>query len=78
MDLPLAIPLSRDITDANNDFLTKDVSGQEIMDTIKQINCLKAPGLDSMQTIFYQNNWDILGSPYVKWSDLFVIWAKIE
>lgn len=43
-----------------DDYLTKDVSNQEILDAIKQISPLKALGPDGMQAIFYQKNWDIV------------------
>lgn len=39
-----------------DDYLTKDVSNQEILDAIKQISPLKALGPDGMQAIFYQKN----------------------
>lgn len=56
-----AIPLSRDIIDVDNEFLTKDVTNEDILETIKHINPLKAPSPDGMKVIFYQKNWDIVG-----------------
>lgn len=47
-----AIPLSNDTV--GNEFLTKDISDQEILDAIKQINPLKAPSPEGMQVIFYK------------------------
>lgn len=52
----LAIPFSTDISDTDNKFLTKEVTDQEILDAIKQINPLKAPGPDGMPAVFYQKN----------------------
>lgn len=33
--------------------ISKDVSNQEILEAIKQMSPLKAPGPDGMQAIFY-------------------------
>lgn len=49
------IPLSRDITESENEFLTKQDTDDEIFKAVKQINSLKAPGPNVMQAVFYQN-----------------------
>lgn len=51
-----AILLCRVFTDANNEFLTKNVINEEILEAVKQINPLKAPGLNDTQAIFFQKN----------------------
>lgn len=43
-----AFALSRDISDTYNEVLTKDVSDQEILDAVKQINPLKALSPEGM------------------------------
>lgn len=55
INLEQAIPLSKDITESNNDRLTMDVSSKEILEAMKQINPPKAPGPNGIQAIFYQN-----------------------
>lgn len=49
-----AIPLSRGISAADNEYLTKEITEEEILGVVKQINPLKAPGLDELQAIFYK------------------------
>lgn len=51
-----AIPLSQDIIEAINECLTREVTDEEIFDTLKQINLIKSPGPNSMQAIFYQTS----------------------
>lgn len=57
-----AILLSRDITDANNEFLMKDITDEKTLEAVKQINTLKAPGPRWYVSFFYQKNRDIVGS----------------
>lgn len=40
--------------EADNDILTAEVFDEEILEGMKQINPLKAPGPDDMQAVFYQ------------------------
>lgn len=61
------ISLSRDITEAESEFLTKDVINEEILEAAKQMNPLRAPGPDGMQAIFYQKTWGIVESMCVIW-----------
>lgn len=58
--------MSRDVIYADNEFLTNEVTDEEIFETVKQINPLKAPDPHSMQDIFYQKNWDIIGKSVCK------------
>lgn len=55
-----AIPFSTDISDTDNDFLTKEVRDQEILDAVKHISPLKALGPNGMLAVCYQKNWDIV------------------
>lgn len=36
--------------------ITMEVSDEEILETLKQVNPLKAPGLGGMQAIFYHKS----------------------
>lgn len=58
-NLNYALPFPTDVLETDNDFLTNNVTDQEILDAIKQINPLKAPVPDDMLAILYQKNWDI-------------------
>lgn len=49
------IPLS-EISEDGNAFLTREVTNQEILDTLKQISPMEVPGPDGMPVIFYQKN----------------------
>lgn len=55
------IPLSRYITDIDNEWLTRDVTEEETRQIVNQINPLKALGPDDMHAIFYQKCWLIIG-----------------
>lgn len=46
------IPLSRDITVSDNEWLTTDATEREVQQVVKQINPLKASGPDVMHAIF--------------------------
>lgn len=54
--------LSKYINDVDNEFLTKEVTDEEIVEALKQINPLKTSGLDGIQAIFYHKNWIIVGT----------------
>lgn len=56
-----AVPLSKDIMEANNDLWTKDVLDEEILEVVKQYDFPKTPNPDRMQDIFYQKYWDVVG-----------------
>lgn len=56
-----AIPLSKDITEVDNEFLMKEVTNEEILKVVKQINPLKASDPDGIRSIFYPKNWDVVG-----------------
>lgn len=49
-----AIPMSRNISIANNEWLTRETSNEEIRSTVNRISPLKDLGPNDMQTIFYQ------------------------
>lgn len=49
----LAIPLPKDIIEADTDVFIMEVSAQEISETAKQIEPLKVSGLNVMQAISY-------------------------
>lgn len=66
-----AIPMSVDVSDMDNVFLTREVLDQEIHEDVKQLSPLKASSLDGMLAIFYQKNWDIVGKQFVEWLDRF-------
>lgn len=57
-----AIPLTRNITKANNELQTVEVADAEIFEAMKQINPLKASGTYGIQAIFYHKYWDIIGT----------------
>ncbi|XP_057760081.1 uncharacterized protein LOC130980412 [Arachis stenosperma] len=40
----------------------RNISADEIKDSLFSIGALKAPGKDGMQAIFYQNKWDLIGT----------------
>lgn len=48
-----SILLSRDITEADNEWLIMDVKDEEIFEAKRQINPLKTLCPDGMQAIFY-------------------------
>lgn len=50
----MTIPLSRNISDADNDRLP-EVIMEEVLRAVKQIYPLKATGPDGMHVVFYQN-----------------------
>lgn len=56
-----AISFSKDIIEADNKFLTKHVTDEEIFAIVKQMNPCKAPGPDGMRANFYQKCWNIVG-----------------
>lgn len=56
-----AIPLSRQVTEADNVFLTMDISDEEIYELVKQFHPLKAPGSDDMQVVLFQKSWIVIG-----------------
>lgn len=47
-----AIPLSSDITDADNEFLTKEVPNNEILQVKKQMDPFEAPGPEGQRYRF--------------------------
>lgn len=49
------------------DFLGKPVANEKIKKTLFDINPLKAPNNDGYQEIFFQTQWDIVGSSVFKW-----------
>lgn len=55
-----SIPLSREINEANNKLLTREVTDEEIYEVVKQIHTLKAPSPNGMQAVSYQNRWNII------------------
>uniref|UniRef100_A0A803PKW7 CCHC-type domain-containing protein n=1 Tax=Cannabis sativa TaxID=3483 RepID=A0A803PKW7_CANSA len=44
-----------------NDILLKEFTAQDIQDALSNINALKAPGVDGMSRIFYENHWTVIG-----------------
>lgn len=67
-----AISLSSDIKEENNEFLTKEVTDEEIFYVVRQIYPLKALGVDGMQAIFYQKLGILLVSMSLKWWNHFL------
>lgn len=61
---------TRDLTEADNDTLTMDVSDEEILEAVKQMNAFKAPGPDGIQATFYIKSWNIIGNRCAIWFDL--------
>lgn len=61
-----AIPFPPDISNADNDLLTREVTDDEILNAVKQISPLKALGSDGMLVLFYQKNWDLVGRSVCK------------
>lgn len=59
-DISSMIPLSRDITDLDNERLIVEATDEEIYQAVTQTNPLKAPGPDGMHAIFYQKYWHIV------------------
>lgn len=59
-DISSMIPLSRDITDLDNERLIAEATDEEIYQAVTQTNPLKAPGPDGMHAIFYQKYWHIV------------------
>lgn len=55
-----AIPLSTNISNIDPGFLTKEVTDEEILNAVKQISPLEAPGSDGVLAVFYQKNWDLV------------------
>lgn len=51
------IPLSKDISTAANEMLAIEISDEEILYALKQINPLKAPSPNDIQDIFYHKSW---------------------
>ena len=49
------------INDEKNASLVADFEALEVQEAIKKMTPLKAPGLDGMPPIFYQNYWELLG-----------------
>lgn len=49
----MTVPLSRDILEEDNTFLTREATVEEICQTVFQIKALKAQGPDGMHVIFY-------------------------
>lgn len=56
-----ATALSKDITEAENEFLIKEVTDDKIFETMKQINPLNAPRPDRMQNVFFEKCLDTVG-----------------
>lgn len=52
---------SNPITDEENFKLCKILTGEEIKNTVLEMNPLKAPGPDGMLGVLYHNYWSIVG-----------------
>uniref|UniRef100_A0A803QCV6 CCHC-type domain-containing protein n=1 Tax=Cannabis sativa TaxID=3483 RepID=A0A803QCV6_CANSA len=44
-----------------NDILLTEFTAKDIQVALSQINALKAPGVDGMSRIFYENHWEVIG-----------------
>lgn len=55
------IPLAKQITEANNVLLTREVTDEKIYDVVKHFHPLHASGPDGLQAVFYQKSWNIIG-----------------
>lgn len=62
-----AIPLSKDINDAHNELLTTEVTDDEIVEVVKQINPMKALGPGGMQAYSIRRAKILLVSMSVRW-----------
>ena len=58
--------IPRKITEEMNEHLTKESHKEEVVQAIHSMHPTKAPGPDSMPTIFYQKYWDIIGDDVSK------------
>lgn len=54
-----AIPLSKDISDEDDEWLIRDAMEDEIRQAVTQILPLKNPSPSGMQAIFYQKCWPV-------------------
>lgn len=54
--------MDRVITNKMNNFLLEDFLDDEVKTTLFQMHPTKAPGLDSMNPLFFQHYWHIVGS----------------
>lgn len=57
--------LPKVISDNDNNFLTRPVTEEQIVNTVLQMGLLKSPGPDGLQGIFYKDYWDIIGPSVV-------------
>lgn len=55
------IPLTKDIKDSDNLWLTKAALEEKARQVVSKISPLKALGLDNMHWIFYERCWPIIG-----------------
>ena len=58
--------MERVVTDEMNAILSQDFMEWEAETAIKQMAPLKAPGLDGMPYLFYQNYWSLVGDDVSK------------
>ncbi|KAL9679265.1 hypothetical protein QQ045_017121 [Rhodiola kirilowii] len=54
------------VTEEMNNKLREPFTEGEIKRALFQMHPTKAPGLDGFSAIFYQSNWDVVGSEIVK------------
>lgn len=56
-----AVPLSKDKSDLDNDWLTKPAFEEEVLHAVFQISPIKAHGPNCIQAFSFQKYWNILG-----------------
>ncbi|KAH1097489.1 hypothetical protein J1N35_014410 [Gossypium stocksii] len=64
-DLPIGI--FPHISDKDFNFLNTPISNEEIKSTLFDIVPLKAPGSDRYHALFYQSQWDHVGTSVCRW-----------
>lgn len=53
--MQMAVPLRSDISDAENNWLTREITLEEVWQAVKRVDPLKAPGPDGMHAFFIRD-----------------------
>lgn len=59
-------------------FLSKQITDEEIRITLFDMVLLKAPGIDEFHALFFQNQWDHIGNTICNWVKLVFAGKAID